>query len=100
MTVEAIPRIAVQQRDPRPAQKGHELAVAGVRGMGNPAAVIRPIPPHPEPLRPVGDPRAAPSRNAAAQRRAMQAAMANAVRALRSPGGRRDPGHRPTAHRH
>lgn len=43
----------------------------------------------PQPLRPADGPRAMPSRNAAAQRRAMQAAIANAVRAMRSTHGRR-----------
>jgi hypothetical protein len=44
-----------------------------------------------DPRRPVDDERARPSRNAAAQRRAMQAAMANAVRAMRSMAGRTPP---------
>jgi hypothetical protein len=44
------------------------------------------------PPRPSDDPDTMPSRNAAAQRRAMQAAISNAVRALRSTGGRRSPG--------
>jgi hypothetical protein len=48
----------------------------------------------PQPLRPLDDPRKLPSRSAAAQRRAMQAAMANAVRAMRSTDGRRAGGQR------
>jgi len=40
----------------------------------------------------VRDARQQPSRHAAAQRRAMQAALANAVRAMRSTGGRRGSG--------
>jgi hypothetical protein len=47
-------------------------------------AVIDARPDGSEPLRPVLDPRVLPSRNAAAQRRAMQAAIANAVRAMRT----------------
>jgi len=42
-----------------------------------------------DPLQPTHDARRLPSRSAAAQRRAMQAALANAVRAMRSAGGRR-----------
>ncbi len=41
-------------------------------------------------LRPVDAARDRPPRNAAAQRRAMQAALANAVRAMRSAGGKRE----------
>jgi hypothetical protein len=40
-------------------------------------------------LHPIRDAHRQPSRNAAAQQRAMQAALANAVRAMRSTGGRR-----------
>jgi hypothetical protein len=47
--------------------------------------VLHSTPSEPDPLRP----HERPSRNAAAQRRAMQAAMANAVRAMRSAGGGR-----------
>lgn len=50
--------------------------------------MIHAQPDGPESLRPVLEPRAIPARNAAAQRRAMQAAMSNAVRALRTPGAR------------
>jgi hypothetical protein len=42
-----------------------------------------------DPLRSVNEPRRLPSHNAAQQRRAMQAAIASAVRALRSQDGRR-----------
>jgi hypothetical protein len=42
-----------------------------------------------DPLHQIAGARRQPSRNAAAQRRAMQAALANAVRAMRSTGGRR-----------
>jgi hypothetical protein len=56
---------------------------------GYPAAVIQAAPDDSEPLRPGDVPREMPSRSAAAQRRAMQAAMANAVRAMRSTNGRR-----------
>jgi hypothetical protein len=56
--------------------------------MGNPAAVIHVTADDPQPLRPVDDPREMPSRNAAAQRRATQAAIANAVHAMRSAHGR------------
>jgi hypothetical protein len=51
--------------------------------------VIHAAPDNAEPLRPGDYLREMPSRNAAAQRRAMQAAMANAVRAMRSTNGRR-----------
>jgi len=51
--------------------------------------VIHAAPDDAEPLPPSGSPREPPSRSAAAQRRAMQAAMANAVRAMRSTDGRR-----------
>ncbi len=37
-----------------------------------------------QPLLPIDDPQSLPSRDAALQRRAMQAALANAVRAMRS----------------
>lgn len=56
--------------------------------MGNPAAVLDMTADDPKPRRPVDDLRELPSRNAAAQRRAMQAAIANAVRAMRSTSGR------------
>jgi len=59
--------------------------------------VIHATPDDAKPLRPVDDPRELPWRNAAAQRRAMQAAIANAVRAMRSAGGRHAPG--PGSHR-
>jgi hypothetical protein len=51
-----------------------------------------------DPLQPIHDARLLPSRSAAAQRRAMQGALANAVRAMRSTGGRRGsmPGSRHT----
>jgi hypothetical protein len=51
--------------------------------------VIHGAPDNAEPHRPVDGLRELPSRNAAAQRRAMQAAIANAVRAMRSTHGRR-----------
>jgi hypothetical protein len=42
-----------------------------------------------DPLHPIRGAHRQPSRSSAAQRRAMQAALANAVRAMRSTGGRR-----------
>jgi len=51
--------------------------------------VIHEAPDDAQPLRPADHPRELPSRSAAARRRAMQAAMANAVRAMRSTNGRR-----------
>jgi hypothetical protein len=64
--------------------------------MGIPARVLHPTSHDNDPLRPVAGARQMPSRSAAAQRRAMQAAMANAVRAMHSPGGgRRDAGSGP-----
>jgi hypothetical protein len=71
--------------------------VDGYWRMGNPGAVLPTGPADPDPLRPVDAGRGMPSRNAAAQRRAMQAALANAVRAMRSTGGRR--GRNPSAGR-
>jgi hypothetical protein len=60
------------------------------RDGGYSAGVMPPATPSPsEPLRPVGGPRQTSSRSAAMQRRAMQAAIANAVRAMRSQDGRR-----------
>jgi len=64
--------------------------VRGYLCTGNPAAVLPSDSAESESLRPVDAARGMPSRNAAAQRRAMQAALANAVRAMRSTGGRRD----------
>jgi len=58
--------------------------------------VLHPTPPGPDPHHPLPGARQTPKRNAAVQRRAMQAAMASAVRALSSTtGGRRSamPGH-------
>jgi hypothetical protein len=63
--------------------------VGGYQFMGNPPAVLPTGPANPDPLRPVDPARGMPSRNAAAQRRAMQAAIANAVRAMRSTSRRR-----------
>jgi len=56
---------------------------------GSPFRVFDATPSGSDPLQPIQDARRLPSRNAAAQRRAMQAALANAVRAMRSTGGRR-----------
>jgi len=58
--------------------------------------VIHAAPDDAQPLRPADHQRELPSRSAAAQRRAMQAAMANAVRAMRSTNGRRAGGRDPT----
>jgi hypothetical protein len=56
--------------------------------------VIHAAPNDAERLRPGDHPRETPSRSAAAQRRAMQAAIANAVRAMRSTSARRAGGRR------
>lgn len=58
--------------------------------MGNPAAVLPTDTADSGSLRPADPARGMPSRHAAAQRRAMQAALANAVRAMRSAGGKRN----------
>ena len=58
--------------------------------MGNPAAVLPTDSADADPLRPADAARGMPSRHAASQRRAMQAALANAVRAMRSTGGKRN----------
>jgi hypothetical protein len=52
--------------------------------MGNPLCVLPSDPAEAEPLRPAGVDAGMPSHHAAARRRAMQAALANAVRAMRS----------------
>lgn len=51
--------------------------------------MLHPTPSGPDPLRPNQMTQALAPRSAAAQRRAMQAAMASALRAMRSTGGRR-----------
>ena len=54
------------------------------RAMGTPRNEIPRKRPLPEGLRAAGDPELMPSRSAAAQRRAMQAAMAAAIMAMRT----------------
>jgi hypothetical protein len=66
-----------------------EDVVAGAARAGNASGVLDPTPSGDDLLRPTRDARGLPARNAAAQRRAMQAAIANAVRAMRTVDGRR-----------
>jgi hypothetical protein len=67
-----------------------EIFLLSTRNGGYSAGVMAPATPSSsDPLRPIGGPHQPASRNAALQRRAMQAAIANAVRALRTQDGRR-----------